>query len=198
MSGLVKILFKYFHILILAYYGYMYGTDGWEKYKKGVQDSSRFVVIENQIKRNKQKLKKIQKFKKDIIVKEQELAQIVKQIEEVQRQLPDVINDTGILSIFDKEAQKVNNQQLEMEPLSEKKKDFYFAKRYKFKGKATFLQFLIYFERLGKNDRLINVTNLNLESTKIKQKGRFQLIQIETEMEIYRYNTAYKEKRKIK
>lgn len=193
MKSLFRLALKYLHIIIFAYLSAVNIPNYQEGFEKTSEINERFSGVEQQIIRNKKKLKKIKKFKKDIVKKEKELETIVKQIEEVQKQLPDVINDTDILNIFDEEAEKVGIQDVQMKPLSEQSRGFYFAKRYKFMGTATFLQFLIYFERLSKNERLINVTDMKLENKKIKQRGRFQLINLTTEMEIFRYNTSYRE-----
>jgi Tfp pilus assembly protein PilO len=82
-------------------------------------------------------------------------------------------------------------------PDKEEAKGFYVARKYKFKAKATYLQFLIMFEKIAENQRILNISDLYFKKLEQPQRSKFQLIDGEFNLEAYRYNSAYKEDRGI-
>ena len=73
----------------------------------------------------------------------------------------------------------MNIKDIFLRPQSEEKREFYFAKGYKLNATGTYLQFLVYFEHLEKNPRLIEVIELDMVTSKSRRnKGRFELVDV--------------------
>ena len=56
----------------------------------------------------------------------------------------------------------------------------------------TFLQFLIFFERVGNASRIYNLQNLKLSAVNERKRGRFQVLKGEAQIQAYRYNPEFK------
>jgi Tfp pilus assembly protein PilO len=82
-------------------------------------------------------------------------------------------------------------------PEVESDRGFYFARRYKIYAKATFLQFLIMFEKIAENKRILNVSDSSFKKSEQPQRSKFQVIEGEMTIEAYRYNPNFKEDRGI-
>ena len=67
--------------------------------------------------------------------------------------------------------------------------------KYRFKAKATYLQFLIMFEKISESKRILNVAEVNFRKLDQPQRSKFQLIDGEFFLEAYKYNNNYKEDR---
>ncbi len=156
---------------------------------------SRKPSLEQEIKLIQQKLALAKSFQDDLEQSKQKLLEVTNDIEQIQRQLPGSIEDSEVLDLFGKEADQMNILDLSLKPGKEEKRDFYYAKDYELSAKGTFLQFLIYFERLANNSRLINVTELEMNAAKddSRSRGRFQIIELSSKMEVFRYDPNYRE-----
>lgn len=167
---------------------------------QGHQDELELVInrkptLEREIRDLKEKLELARTFKDDLEQSKQKLIEVTSDIEEIQRQLPSSIEDSEVLDLFGKEADLMNIRDLSLRPGEEEKRDFYYVKDYEITARGTFLQFLIYFERLASNSRLINVTELEIAQSgnKKESRGRFQLVNLKSKMEVFRYDPNYKE-----
>ena len=56
---------------------------------------------------------------------------------------------------------------------------------------------LIFFEKIGASERLLNIKSVEIRRSEEKQRGRFQLINANVTIEAYRYNKDHKEDRGI-
>src|SRR5690606_6576315 len=110
---------------------------------------------------------------------------------------PSEISDTENLSLIRSTAESLNIRGISLSPDSERSNGFYFVKPYTFSAKGTFLQFLIFFERIGESTRLFNIRELKFQRSREEQRGRFQLIEVSAIIEAYRYNQNHKESRDI-
>lgn len=198
MKGLFGILVRHFHWLILL----KAGVDVWSVYNHHNEqvDAKRSVIDSQkiQIKRARKDQELLRSFQENLEASKQRVEEVAQQIEEVQKQLPNSISDTVILDSFMNEANSINIKNVFLTPKAEENRGFYFAKDYQFKGVGTYLQFMIFFERIGNLDRILNVREMNLNVASGKKKGRFQMIEVDTTVEAYRYNAAHKEDRGIK
>ena len=52
---------------------------------------------------------------------------------------------------------------------------------------------LIFFERLSNRERIFNISKLSVQNSSDKQKGRFQLVNMDAKLEAYMYNKDYQE-----
>lgn len=153
---------------------------------------SQVPPLEEQIVKLNKKLEEAKIFLANLEVSKKRVQEVAGQIEQVQKQLPNQLNDTEILDFFTTEATTLNLKPL-LSPGVEESRDFYFAKKYSMKVTGTYLQFMIYFERIGNSERLINIQSMNLAQQSEKQKGRFQMLTMDATLESFRYNPGYKE-----
>jgi Tfp pilus assembly protein PilO len=138
------------------------------------------------------KVKEIQEFSKKTSEYKTRVEEVAKTIETVQKQLPAETNDTQILTFFQNEINALNIKDANFTPGKEEKSTYYISKEYSLKARGTFLQFLIFLERIGKADRIYNIKELKLTSLAEGQKGRFQLITGEGAIQAFRFNPEFK------
>lgn len=192
MKELANKLISNLHVFIVLYG--MYGT--WVSYdaqtirmeELGLQ----FPTVEAEITANQKKVKEIQEFVKKAEESKVRVEEVAKNIESAQKQLPAEINDNQILTFFNQEISSLNIKDPQIVPGRETASTYFISKEYQVKAKGTFLQFLIYFERIGNSTRIYNVKNLKLVNADTNQRGRFQLIAGEVVIEAFRFNPDFK------
>lgn len=189
---ILELLVKNIHWLIILNTAWGYYTRLEEH--NGNLDNIRSTIppLEEQITKLNKKLDEAKIFLANLEVSKKRVQEVAGQIEQVQKQLPNQLNDTEILDFFTTEATNLNLKP-SLSPGSEDVRDFYFVKKYNMKVSGTYLQFMIYFERIGNSERLINIHSLKLSHLSEKQKGRFQMLTLDATLESFRYNPAYKE-----
>jgi Tfp pilus assembly protein PilO len=190
-------LFKNLHWIIIAIAAFNF----YSTYMKAEED---FTNVTSQIEAQKiilNKNKKIQKeisnYYKNLNDEKENIERVAKGIEKMQQLLPSEISDTENITLIRKMADDVNIKELSITPDTDSDRGFYIARRYKLKGKATFLQFLIMFEKIGENKRILNIGESTFQKTSSPQRSRFQVIDGEFVLEAYRFNPNFKEDRGI-
>ena len=180
------------HWFVLLYG--LYG--GWEFYDQHTiqmeEIISRGSGLDAQITTAQKKVREIQEFVKKTEEYKVRVEEVAKNIENVQKQLPAETNDTQILSFFQNEINSLNLKDANLSPGGEEPSVYFIGKDYSLKAKGTFLQFLIFFERIGTADRIYNIKNLKLSASSDVQKGRFQVIEGEATIQAYRFNPEFK------
>lgn len=154
-------------------------------------------ALKSQIIRSRKKKKQMEKYYKDIGKAKERIERVAEEVEALQKKLPSNISDTENLELIKKVAEGLNIKNVFLTPGNEENKGFYMVKRYDFNGTGTFLQFLVFFEKIAENDRLLNITSLEMKKTQKKQRGRFQLINCNATIIAYKYNPNHKEDRGI-
>lgn len=192
MKDLVNNLIANIHMLVLIYG--LYG--GWVLYDEHIVQYDEIVArgagLDEEIAKAQKKVKEIQEFSKKTDEYKVRVEEVAKNIETVQKQLPADINDTQILSFFQNEINSLNIKDAGFKPGKEEKSTYYISKEYSLTGKGTFLQFLIFFERIGNADRIYNIKTLRLVNTSQNQRGRFQIIEGEGLIQAFRFNPDFK------
>lgn len=197
MKSLFNFILRNLHVIILLHTAVNLYFDFEENQEKiNTAESNRRAAI-NTKKNLKRSIEKTKEFKQHLEEAKRRIEVVATQIEDVQRQLPSNISDAAILDLFTKETKLMNIRNVFLRPQSEKKEEFYFRKSYEVKGLGTFLQFLIFFERVSKSERLFNIKEVNITPTEKKHKGRFQLVNFETIIETFRYDPNHREDRGI-
>lgn len=151
--------------------------------------------IEANIAKSKRQLVSLKKYYKDVEAAKERIDLVAKQVEDLQKQLPNEISDTQNLHFFSELARTLNMRDVYLNPDREDIHGFYITKEYVLKASGTFLQFLVFLEKLEQEQKLYNIKTLQLTETGKNQKGRYQLINGEIRILAYRYNTGYKEDR---
>lgn len=192
MKELSGKFFANLHWLILLYglYGiylkyeeHAAAIEGIEGQFAGIEAET--VTTEKSLKEIQENMGKIQEFKTRV-------EDVAKNIESVQRQLPADINDAQISTFLNQEMSTLNIKDTSIIPSQEQTGTYFVSKDYSFKGKGTFLQFLIFFERLGNATRIYNIKSLKLTNSSENQKGRFQLVNGESIIQAFRFNPDFK------
>lgn len=170
-------------------------------YEKNIEElenkKASIPAVQTQIRKKRKDKKQLKQYFKDIENAKQKIERVAEQVEALQKQLPNSISDTENLELIKGLAEGLNIKNVFLTPGNEENKGFYMVKRYDFAGTGTFLQFLVFFEKVAENDRLLNVTSLNMSKTVKKQRGRFQLVNCKASIIAYRYNPNHKEDRGI-
>lgn len=154
-------------------------------------------VQRNQLIKNKKTQREIANYYKNINDEKERIERVAKEIEKMQQLLPSEISDTENINLLKRMADDVNIKELSISPETDADRGFYIARRYKLKAKATFLQFLIMFEKISENKRILNIGESVFQKSEQVQRGKFQIIEGEFMLEAYRFNPNFKEDRGI-
>ncbi|MBC7429270.1 MAG: type 4a pilus biogenesis protein PilO [Bacteriovorax sp.] len=147
--------------------------------------------------KNKKTIREIANYYKNIKEEKEKIERVAKEIEKMQQLLPSDISDSDNINLLRRMADDVNIKELSITPDADSVRGFYIARRYKLKAKATFLQFLIMFEKIGENKRILNIGESQFQKSEVPQRGKFQIIEGEFILEAYRFNPNFKEDRGI-
>lgn len=158
---------------------------------------SQVEVQRNMLAKNKKTQREIANYYSNIKEEKDKIERVAREIEKMQQLLPSDISDTENLHLLRSMAEDVNIKDISIAPEQEVDRGFFLARRYRIKAKATFLQFLIMFEKIGENKRILNVGESSFKKMEEPQRGKFQIIAGEFVIEAYRYNSNYKEDRGI-
>jgi Tfp pilus assembly protein PilO len=153
--------------------------------------------LEASVRKSQKTKKEIVSFYKDIDEAKLRIERVAQEIEKTQQLLPSEISDTQNISLLRKIAEDVNIKEVNISPEKEESHGFYIAKKYKFKAKATYLQFLIMFEKISEYQRILNVSGMIFKKLDQPQRSKFQLIDGEFFLETFQYNSSFKEDRGI-
>jgi Tfp pilus assembly protein PilO len=192
MKDLVNKFISNIHFLILAY-GLYSAWIVYDEHSIRMTDlDSQFPAIQAEIVENQKKVKEIQEFVKKTEESKVRVEEVAKNIESAQKQLPAEINDNQIITFFNAEISQLNIKDSNIVPGVEIPSTYFISKEYAVKASGTFLQFLVFFERIGNTTRIFNVKSLKLVNTDSNQRGRFHLISGESTIEAFRYNPDFK------
>ncbi len=162
--------------------------------------NSKAPMIKKKLVKKQKELEAINDYLEDIEKAKDTIEKVALQIEELQQKLPDKISDTENLEVITSIAEKINLKGMLLRPGKERDEDFYITKEYNFTSRGTYLQFLIFLEKIGelsKSQQLFNVSSIELIRIDGKRKGRFQLIEGKISVLAYKYNESYREDRGI-
>ncbi len=173
--------------------GMIYKESDEKKAEVLIQQEAQRKVLQNA----KKSKKEILSFYKDIDEAKNRIERVAKEIEKTQQLLPSEVSDIENISLLRGMAEDVNIKEVSITPDVDEERGFYIARKYKFKAKATYLQFLIVFEKISENKRILNISDLVFKKIEQPQRSKFQLIDGEFDMEAYRYNPKFKEERGI-
>ncbi len=192
MKELGNKLISNLHIFIVLYA--LYGLYiAYDEHSIAVETlESQIPPMRTEIETVKKKLKEIDEFKKESEASKVRVEQVAKNIESVQRQLPAETNEGQILNFLNGEAKTLNIKDTFISAGSENSSQLTIGKDFKVKAEGTYLQFAVFFERIGTADRIYNVKELKLVTGTKKQKGRFPIIAMESVIEAFRFNPSFK------
>ena len=169
-------------------------TEVEEKFKSVVSQED---IQRLQLAKNKKTQKEITNYYKNINEEKERIERVAKEIEKTQQLLPGEISDSENINLLRKMADDVNIKELSITPDRDYDRGFFIARKYRIKARATFLQFLIMFEKIAENKRILNVGESIFRKSTEPQKGKFQVIDGNFMIEAYKFNSEFKEDRGI-
>jgi Tfp pilus assembly protein PilO len=192
VKDLVNKFIANIHVFMFLY-GCWTTYELWEQHDvRLTQTLNEIPTVEQEIVKLKTKVKEITDFIKKADEYKVRVEEVAKNIESVQKQLPAETNDAQILSAFQAEMKVLNIKDTTMEPRVEETTQYFISKDYSVKASGTFLQFLIFFERIGSATRIYNVKSLKLTTNGATRKGRFQIVNAEAVIQAYRFNPSFR------
>ncbi|MCK6595429.1 MAG: type 4a pilus biogenesis protein PilO [Bacteriovoracaceae bacterium] len=192
------IIIKNIHFLIIAlglFNAYML----WEEKSEMITNlNDQISVLNNSIETKKRNKKELQNFFRDINEAKDRIERVALEIEKAQQQLPADLNDAEVIGFITRKADELNIREINISPeMKDDDKGFYSIRKYNFKAKGTYVQFLILFENISDYKRILNIGKVIFNRNNVQQRSRFQVIDGEIQVWAYRYNTGYKEDRGI-
>jgi Tfp pilus assembly protein PilO len=156
------------------------------------EDINQETLIESEIGEKKKSLEEIKDYVKKADEFKSRIEQVAKNIETTQRQLPQETNDDKIISFLKSEMGLLNIKEGSVISNQEQKSTYYISKDFSLKAEGTFLQFLVFFERLKEQDRIYSIKELKIVNSNDKQKGRFKMLSFQSVIQAFRYNPDFK------
>ena len=186
----MDILIKLLPWLLIAY-GFWGGYETFDNRVLEVKN------MEGEVSSLNAKLKKLKKVKKDIEsyysdrdVAKDNMEKISKDFEIAQKKLPEKQDDKENIRLFEEITKKVYIKNAKINMGNNKKKSGYIEKSYRVNGTGTYLQFLLFFEQLYKNEQLFDVSDILFRTVEIQEVGRFQVIDGQFDIKSYVYNAS--------
>ncbi len=190
-------LLKNIHWFIIAYALFNIGTFVYEAEDRMKGIAEQQEVQRKTLEKSRTTKKEISNFMREIDDAKGAIERVAREIEKTQQLLPSEVSDTENIGLLRGFAEDLNIKEVSIMPERDDNRGFYIARRYKFRAKATYLQFLILFEKIAENKRILNVSELFFKKLDQPQRSKFQLIDGEFTTEAYRYNAEFKEERGI-
>jgi len=188
----MDLLAKNLHFIFLAYALWI-GNEYYVVQSEAlVEAEARKISIESKLSKVEKQLEKVKSFEEDMEQSQKRVQDVVEKIKTIQTQLPSEILDTEINGRFTDYSDQLKMVKANPSPGAEKNNNFYISKEYNFDAQGTFLQFLIFFEKLSNSERILNVKYLRIKTSEDGDKrSRFQLVDLTTTVEAYKYNADY-------
>lgn len=149
--------------------------------------------IRAKLAKNKKIKKEIDDFYKNIKEAEQKIEKVKESVEATQRLLPSEISDTENVALLRQTGEELNIKTMSITPGPEVVNGVFITKQYSFSAQATYVQFVVFFERIANNARILNIKNLKLKKTNGLRSAKIQFLSGSFVLEAYRYNPNYKD-----
>jgi Tfp pilus assembly protein PilO len=162
-----------------------------------IKQKSKQASLQSKIKKKEKQVKQVKNYYADIERAKENIQSVTKDVEKLQRKLPLKVSDAENMDILIKVAKNLNIKNIYVTPKNEKQSEFYFVKDYELKATGTYLQFVIFLEKIAKNERLFNIQVIALESENEAIRGQFKVINAKIIVQSFRYNPDFKVKSNI-
>jgi Tfp pilus assembly protein PilO len=191
---MVDKILKNLHVIIIAYAFFISYTAYTEFEEQLENKGNKIGPLKSKIKKAERKLSEIENFKSTIDDYQSQIQAIKGQIEELKRKLPTDAERTVVLEELKAEASQLNLKEISFKPKYKESRGVYLANGIEINGIGTYLQFLIFFERMARSNRIINVKEVLIKEPKdIKNRGRFHLVDSKITIETFQYNENFRE-----
>lgn len=191
---MIDFLVKNLHYIIILYLGWSFYGEFQLHTEEREALEAQIPVIQSNIQRRKNELAELKRFEEEIRASRDNIIRVARELERIQQKLPAEISTAENMTIIRTLAEGLNMQRIRLQPQREENMGFYYRQRFRFNADATFLQFLIFFEKLNESSRLLNVGEVSLKRSQQQRRGRFQIVEGDIFIESYRHNEAHREK----
>ncbi len=189
----MKALFKFLPFIILIFglwefYGFYN-----EKSKRMEELDSEIIEINNNNNSIQEDIKKIKSVSKGSVDELQKKVLEAKgNLDKVSKLIPPISDKTVILEELSSVARDLNIRDISFKPKYEKENHdgLYITNGIEFKGKGTFLQFLVFFEKIKKLDRIFNIDSLKVQNKTLKKSGKHVLVDFKAVIETFHYSSV--------
>ncbi len=173
--------------------------ESWQKKEESIKSElSKIPALEkenNEIEKAIQKIKEVRSNVKDFKSK---VDKSKEDLEKVGKFIPPISSRTAILDELSRVARSLNIKNISFKPKYEKENHggLYITNGIEFEGRGTYLQFLVFFEKMKKPDRIFNVSSVEVTSSSIINKSKHVIVDFKTIIETFHYNKDHEVKKK--
>lgn len=189
---------KFLPLIIIGLFSYSFYSTFLEHQEELENLKGQVQSLRSTKKKKEKEKKSIERFKKDIVAYKERIEEAAKKNERLQRQLPGASSGFNIFTVVKEISEKINLKDHNLKTTGEINKGFYIEKNYQFRGQGTYLQLLIFFESLARQDQIFNIQKVDYKLADLKQRGRFRILQVTIDFTSYVHNPNHKEERDVK
>ena len=168
------------HFAIIAYF--IFGV-----YEKYIEHSDKIENLKNsqeskeaQVKKRQQDTATRELLESDVGSAKQRIENMAKELDLLKKKLPLRVSPEKDISLFESMINDVNMKNISVTSTGVKKEQSYVMSEYSITAQGTYLQLLIFLEKLAEMDRLLNVQSVILKTPEENVRGRYQVIDIST------------------
>ncbi|MCB9094605.1 MAG: type 4a pilus biogenesis protein PilO [Halobacteriovoraceae bacterium] len=181
---------KYLPFIILVYGAYSFWGDYDDHEQKIVQINGQIKSLTATNQKLGQKLKEIEEYSEKIDEYEAQIDQFKSQIQEIKKKIPPEDDKTIILDELSRQAKALNIQEVSFKPKYKREHEdgVYSTNGVEFTGMGTYLQFLLFFEKMSLAERIFSINTVTFKNHPEKRIGKHNIVGINTVIETYHYN----------
>ena len=181
------------HFLIIAYFAF--GI--YQKYvdNQYIIESNLGILktFKDQITKKEKEKVAAKEFAKNIETARERNENMTRELDILKKKFPSNISQEEDTSLLKNITDNLNMKNIEVSFVEEDDKEFYLIKRYSLKAQGTYLQYLIFLEKMSEIDRFLSIKSVKLETPDNPIRGRYQLINTTTLVESFSRNEVSKE-----
>ena len=175
------------HFFILAFFIFKAYEEYTEHQEKFDSYQVSKVNLQSQIEKKAKDKTMVKEFLNNVDVAEAKVKEISKKLETLKKRLPSPteISEEEDMSLLTKITHNLNMKNVNIASEEEENKGSYTIKRYNLQVTGTYLQYLIFLEKMSEFERLINIQSVLLEIPQKKARSRYQLLNTRTIVESF-------------
>lgn len=193
MERLERFPFIMVFLAYAAYLGYQYYLFNYDPSGSIATQKIRIGQMQEELVRQKKKLEEGQAFVEKLEMKKAEIQQMAKKLEDFKVTLNDSLDMPALLKLLVTEAKKVGMKVDKIEPGRKESKDYYMEQEFRLDVRATYLQVIIYAQRLSQLDRILRIGSYSIKS-KASSSARNLPLDVRLSVRAYQYQMSKEDK----
>lgn len=184
-------IFPYLHWLLFLYAGWSL-FEAYEEHGTNLEMKiNELSSVETTFKSRNRKVMETQDFKKRKEESQQDLEKVEAELKKIKSKLISDGEQTQVLQDLSTDGETLNMQNLNFSPRQQITKGLYFVNGFDIKGSGTYLQLLIFLERLSFANRIYNIDQLSIKGKEQAKSGRLNFVDFNMTIEAYQYNENF-------